>query len=99
MTSRARGGEDGRPTAHGLIAAWRTSDRATTFLIERLPVTIWASTVPGVPRLTVGMIAAHLHNIRCRWIKALGARHGVTAPPLVDLRRVRPRALVRALVR
>jgi hypothetical protein len=45
------------------------------------------------------MIAAHLHNGRCWWIRALGARHGVPVPPLVDLRRVRPRELVRALAR
>src|SRR5204863_9828970 len=72
-----------------LIAAWRTNHRATTFLIENLPLSIWSSRVPGVPRLTVGMIAAHLHNSRCSWIKSLGARHGVKAPPLVDLRRVK----------
>jgi uncharacterized damage-inducible protein DinB len=45
------------------------------------------------------MIAAHIHNSRCSWIKSLGSRHGVKAPPLVDLRRVRPRELVRALAR
>jgi len=82
-----------------LIAAWRTTDRATTYLVENLPPSIWSSPVPGVPRLTVGMIAAHLHNSRCSWIKGLGARHGVKAPPLVDLRRVRRAELLRALAR
>ena len=55
--------------------------------------------VPGIPRRTVTMIAAHIHNTRCSWIKSLGGRHGVTVPALVDLRRVRPRELVRALAR
>jgi uncharacterized damage-inducible protein DinB len=82
-----------------LIAAWRTNNRATTYLVERLPTQVWSSPVPGIPRLTVRMIAAHIHNSRCGWIKALGARHGVVAPPLVNLRRVRPRDLVRALSR
>lgn len=82
-----------------VIAVWRTSHRATTYLIEHLPAEVWSKEVPGVPRHTVGMIAAHIHNSRCSWIKALGARHGVKAPPLVDLRRVRPRDLVRALSR
>jgi hypothetical protein len=43
----------------GLIAAWRTNHRATVFLVERLPSSVWRSPVPGIPRLTVGMIAAH----------------------------------------
>lgn len=88
-----------REHERGVIAAWRTSNRATVYLIERYPEEIWSSGVPGAPRLTVGMIAAHIHNARCRWIKALGARHGVPVPALVDLRRVRPRRLARALSR
>ena len=82
-----------------LIAAWRTSDRATTYLIEHLPVEVWSSQVPGVPRVTVRMVGAHIHNSRCRWIKSLGARHGIAVPPLVNLRRVGRRELVRALSR
>jgi uncharacterized damage-inducible protein DinB len=45
------------------------------------------------------MVAAHIHNARCSWIKALGARHGVPVPAPVNPRRVRPRELVRALSR
>ena len=82
-----------------LVAAWRTNNRATVFLVEHLPLALWSSQVPGIPRLTVGMIAAHIHNSRCGWIKSLGARHGVKVPRLVDLRRVRPLELVKALSR
>ena len=82
-----------------VIATWRTTNRTTTYLVEHLPIEIWSRSVPGIPRLTVRKIAAHLHNTRCSWIKALGARHGVAAPPPVDLRRVQPRELVRALSR
>jgi uncharacterized damage-inducible protein DinB len=81
----------------GLINAWRTNNRATTYLIERLPVPLWPLAVPGAPRRTIRMVAAHLHNSRCRWIKALGARDGIVAPPFVDLRRVGPKDLLRAL--
>jgi uncharacterized damage-inducible protein DinB len=45
------------------------------------------------------MIAAHLHNSRCMWIKSLGARHGVSVPRRVNPRRVRRPELVRALER
>ena len=85
--------------ANRVLAAWRTNNRATEYLVEHLPPSVWFGQVPGIPRLTVGMIAAHIHNSRCRWIKSLGARHGIEVPPLVDLRRVRPRALVKALSR
>jgi len=43
------------------------------------------------------MIAAHLHNSRCMWIRTLGDPHGIAAPPQVDRRRVNRAELVRAL--
>jgi uncharacterized damage-inducible protein DinB len=82
-----------------VIAAWRTSHRATAYLVEHMPADIWGSRVPGLPRNTVGMLAAHIHNARCRWVKSLGARHGVAVPKLVSLRRVGQAELVRALSR
>ena len=74
-------------TGRRVIKAWRTNARATAYLVEHLPLSVWSTQVPGIPRLTVGMIAAHIHNSRCRWIKSLGAPHGVRVPQLVDLRR------------
>lgn len=82
-----------------IVRAWQTTNRATIYLIEHLPPDLWAREIPGIPRKTVGTIAAHLHNSRCMWIRSIGARHGVIAPPLVDTRRVTPRELVRALAR
>lgn len=82
-----------------LIVAWRTSNRVTVYLIENLPPELWSKNVPGAPRRTVRMIAAHIHNARCMWIKMLGARHGIVVPRPVDGRRVRPAELSRALSR
>lgn len=82
-----------------LIAAWRTNNRVTMYLIENLPAELWPRTVPGAPRRTVRMIAAHIHNARCMWIKMLGAKHGIAVPRNVDARRVRPPELLRALTR
>ena len=82
-----------------LIAAWRTNHRATTYLIENLPPELWSKGVPGAPRRTVRMIAAHIHNARCTWIKMIGARHGIVVPRTVDGRLVRPAELSRALSR
>ena len=47
----------------------------------------------------MGTLAAHLHNSRCRWVKAIGAGHGLAVPALVDLRRVSRAELLRALPR
>ena len=88
-----------RPLGAGVVAAWRTNHQATVYLIQNLPPAIWSAAVPGLPGRTVAMIAAHIHNSRCGWIKALGARHGIPPPPLVDPRGVSARDLVRALSR
>ena len=86
-------------TGRALIAAWRTSNRVTMYLIENLPPAIWSKPVPGVPRRTVRMIAAHIHNSRCMWIKMMGARHGIAVPRTVDPRRARASEVLRALPR
>jgi len=86
-------------TGAALHAAWRSNDRATRYLIENLPGALWGQRVPGNARQTVRGILAHLHNSRCRWVKALGAKHGVAVPAQVDPRRVRPAALARALTK
>jgi len=86
-------------TGRSLIAAWRTNNRVTTYLIENLPAGLWTQSIPGAPRRTMRTIAAHIHNARCTWIKMMGAKHGVAVPRSVDARRVRPVELVRALAR
>jgi uncharacterized damage-inducible protein DinB len=85
--------------ADALVPVWRTTNRVTVFLIEHLSPGIWAAKVPGAPRRTVQMIAGHIHNVRCMWIKTLGSAHGIVVPEAVDRRRVTPKQLVRALDR
>src|SRR5512132_215554 len=88
-----------RVDVDSLIAAWRTNNRVTAFLIENLPGELWAKRVPGSSRRTVRAIAAHIHNSRCMWIKMLGAKHGVAVPRPVDGRGVNRSDLLRALSR
>lgn len=85
--------------AEDLIAAWRTTNRVTMYLIENLPAELWARTVPGSPRRTIRTICAHIHNVRCMWIKMIGEGHGLAVPRTVDARRVSPSELLRALRR
>ncbi len=79
--------------------AWATNARATEFLVERIPESVWSAAIPGYPRKSIQVLAAHLHNARSRWIKTLGVPHGIARPPLVDQRLVSRAALVRALRR
>jgi uncharacterized damage-inducible protein DinB len=83
--------------ADAVIAAWKTSNRVTLFLFENLPSELWPMAVPGMPRRTVRMIAGHIHNARCMWIKMLGRRHGIRPPKSVSRYTVTRRELVRAL--
>jgi uncharacterized damage-inducible protein DinB len=80
-----------------LLSAWRTNNRVTTFLVENLPLELWGAKVPGAPRRTVRMIAGHIHNARCMWIKTLGKEFGITAPRAVNRIKVAPKELIPAL--
>jgi uncharacterized damage-inducible protein DinB len=70
-----------------ILNTWRTNNRVTVFLVEHLPARLWAAAVPGAPRRTIRMIAGHLHNARCMWIKTLGQPQGIPVPRGVDRRR------------
>lgn len=91
----SRGGDLGAT----MLAAWRTNNRVTMDLLQRLPASVWDAPIPGTPRRTVRMIAAHLHNARCNWVRTLGREHGIPTPTRVDQRRVTRRQLVAALKR
>jgi uncharacterized damage-inducible protein DinB len=82
-----------------ILSAWQTNNQVTVHLIEHLPPGLWAARVPEVPQRTIRMVAAHLHNARCRWIRTLGREHGIPAPVRVDHRTVSRRQLVAALRR
>lgn len=82
-----------------LLQAWHTNNQVNLRLVERLAPSLWSAAIPGLPNRTVRMIAAHLHNARCRWIKTLGREHGITAPARVDQRAVTRPQLAAALQR
>jgi len=82
-----------------LLNAWRTNNSVTVFLFQNLPLELWSANVPGAPRRTVRMIAGHIHNARCMWIKTLGKEFGITVPASVDRHKVGPKQLIPALNR
>ena len=82
-----------------LLDAWRTNNRVTVFLLEHLTPELWKATVPGAPKRTVRMIAGHIHNARCMWIKTLGSEHGIAVPRAVNRHKVDRKQLITALGR
>jgi uncharacterized damage-inducible protein DinB len=82
-----------------VLSAWSTSNLTTIYLVERLPDPVWTAALPGSPRRTVRMLAGHLHNSRCMWLKTLGRPHGIPVPRSVDRRKVSRKELVVALNR
>src|ERR1700704_3543198 len=82
-----------------LLDAWKTNNRVTVFLVEHLPAGLWGAKLPGAPRRTIRMLAGHIHNARCMWIKTLGKEHGFAVPRSVDRYKVKPKDLVSALQR
>ena len=82
-----------------LLAAWRTNNRVTVFLVENLAKELWGAKVPGAPRRTVRMLAGHMHNARCMWIKTLGKEFGIAVPRAVNRHKVGRKELILALGR
>ena len=80
-----------------MLHAWRTNSRVTSYLVEHLPPELWDLPLPGSPRRTIRMIAGHLHNVRCTWLKTLGREQGIAVPASVDRRTVSRRELIAAL--
>ena len=82
-----------------LLDAWQTNNRVTEFFFENLPNELWSKKIPGAPQRTIRMIAGHIHNARCMWIKMVGRQFAITTPKSVDRRRVDRTTLLRALKR
>ncbi len=99
MTQRAIMADSQAAICSSILDAWRTASRVTSFLIERIPLALWSSAVPGAPRRTIRSIAVHLHNSRCRWTRTLGAEHGIAVPAQVSRADSGRRELVAALRR
>ena len=97
--SRAPGATPSVDLTDTLLAAWRTNHQVTVFLVRSLSDAIWSAPIPGTPRRTIRMLAGHLHNSRCMWLKTLGLPLGIPVPSPVDRRKVSRRELVAALNR
>ncbi|HEX5178256.1 MAG TPA: DinB family protein [Gemmatimonadaceae bacterium] len=85
------------PTDELILEPWRTNCRITRLLVSGLPRAIWEAPLPGLPRRTVRMVAAHFHNSRSGWINTLGVPLGIERPPRVSTFKATRRAVLAAL--
>jgi uncharacterized damage-inducible protein DinB len=82
-----------------ILNTWKTTNRTTVFLLEYIPKVLWNEKIPASPRRTVGMIARHIHNSRCSWIKAIGKDQTVKTLVPVDSYRADRAEVIGALNR
>lgn len=80
-----------------VLQSWQTNHRVTAFLVENLPAEVWSTPLPASPRRTIRMIAGHVHNARCMWVKMLARDSEIGVPEKVDRYRVDPPELIDAL--
>jgi uncharacterized damage-inducible protein DinB len=79
------------------LDAWQINARVTAYLIAGFPAELWGKALPGMPRRAVRSLAAHIHNTRGLWLKALGTSHSVPVPSRVDVASVTASDLLSAL--
>jgi uncharacterized damage-inducible protein DinB len=56
-----------------LLSAFAINDRINRYLIENIAAEAWAAKPPEGRGRTIAAIAAHIHNVRLMWLKAVGA--------------------------
>jgi len=57
--------------AAALLRAYETNDRINRYLIEHLDDAVWSAEPPDGKGRTIAAIAAHMHNVRLMWLKAV----------------------------
>jgi uncharacterized damage-inducible protein DinB len=78
-----------------LLEMYAANNRITRYLIENLPGEAWRAEPPDRRGRTIAAIAAHIHNVRGMWLKAVGGE----AVEKLDWRSVTRDAALEALDR
>lgn len=57
-----------------MVQAYAVNDRMNQLLLEHLDTRAWRAKAPGHGGRTIAAIFAHVHNVRCKWLR-LSAPH------------------------
>jgi uncharacterized damage-inducible protein DinB len=79
-----------------MAQAYLVNDRMNQLLLEHLDSRAWRARLPGQNGRTIADIFAHVHNIRCKWLR-LSAPH-LKLPARLDRRRCTQKQARTALV-
>jgi len=79
----------------GMQDSYAVNDRMNQLLLEHLDPRAWRARVPGGKARTIAAIFAHMHNIRCKWLR-LSAPH-LKPPPRLDRARCTQQQVKQAL--
>jgi uncharacterized damage-inducible protein DinB len=74
---------------------YAVNDRVNQLLLEYLDPRAWRAQLPGSKGRNIAAIFAHVHNIRCKWLR-LSAPH-LKPPPRLDRARCTQQQVIRAL--
>jgi uncharacterized damage-inducible protein DinB len=75
--------------AESIIAAFRTNDRITQYLVGHIAPEVWHERPPDGGR-SISSMVAHIHNVRRFWIKVLGRKLHMAVPEKLDRETVTP---------
>jgi uncharacterized damage-inducible protein DinB len=78
-----------------MVQAYAVNNRMYQLLLERLDPRAWRAKPPGSGGRTIAGIFAHVHNIRCKWLR-LSAPH-LKMPARLDRARCTPKQASAAL--
>jgi uncharacterized damage-inducible protein DinB len=80
-----------------LLDCWRTTNQTTIHLVKIIAPGLWTKRIPGYRNKTIGMLAIHLHNARCMWIKSIAGKNYKERPGAVHSRKGTKREVLAAL--
>lgn len=84
------------PDLHqGMQEAFAVNDRMSQIVLEHLDPGAWRTQLPGRKGRTIAAIFAHVHNIRCKWLR-LSAPH-LKPPPRLDRTRCTQKQVMQAM--
>jgi len=81
--------------AQEMAQAYAVNDRMNQLLLEHLDARAWRAKPPGKGTRNIASIFAHVHNVRCKWIR-LSAPH-LKLPAQLDRSRCTQKQAARAL--
>ncbi len=87
----------GLDLAQELMATYAVSERINQILLEQLDPRAWRAQLPGNKGRTIAAIFAHVHNVRCKWIR-LSAPH-LKVPPLLGRSSITQKQVQRAFAK